>query len=275
VGAPDLGVHGPARLSGPPGPARVETELEPLTRDRRLVVEEVLVVLALSLLPSAFDALISLLSAPVAGISVATFPQITFSNLQLVQQVVDTLFSLAPVALVIHLARRTREGIEPFGLRTDSLGQDLGLGIAGGLGVAGVGLAIYLSALALKINRFVVPVPPLHHWWTVPLVVVGALQAGLFEEIIVVGYLIRRLEQLGWKGVLPVLASALLRGAYHLYQGWGGFTGTFLMGLAFGYAFTRWRRTWPLVVAHVTVDVLAGVGYILYRGHCFWGACIR
>ena len=30
-----------------------------------------------------------------------------------------------------------------------------------------------------------------------------------------------------------VVASALLRGSYHLYQGWGGFVGNAIMGLVF------------------------------------------
>ena len=69
--------------------------------------------------------------------------------------------------------------------------------------------------------------------------------------------------------------SAVLRGSYHLYQGWGGFVGNLILGVAFGSIFLRWRRTWPLVVAHITVDVLAGVAYIAFRGHCFFHACIR
>ncbi|GBC86642.1 hypothetical protein HRbin12_00640 [bacterium HR12] len=38
------------------------------------------------------------------------------------------------------------------------------------------------------------------------------------------------------------------------------------MGLFFGALFVRTRRAWPLVVAHVLLDVGAGVGYLLFRG---------
>ena len=140
--------------------------------------------------------------------------------------------------------------------------------------MAAVGLGIYLGAIALNVNRFVVPIPPLGHWWTVPVLALGALQNGLLEEVVAVGYLIHRLEQVRWPSAAAIGASALLRGTYHLYQGWGGFTGNLALGLAFGYAFTRWRRTWPLVMAHFLVDTLAGIGYIVFRGHCFGSLCI-
>jgi len=183
-------------------------------------------------------------------------------------------FSLAPVALVVHLIRRGRERLESFGLGMATLRQDIGWGALLGLGVAGVGLGLYVASIALNINRFVVPVPPLGHWWTVPILVMGALQNALLEEVVVVGYLIRRLEQIGWTGAAALLASAILRGTYHLYQGWGGFTGNVLLGLAFGFVFLRWRRTWPLVAAHFLVDTLAGVAYIALRGHCYFGVCL-
>jgi membrane protease YdiL (CAAX protease family) len=121
--------------------------------------------------------------------------------------------------------------------------------------------------VALGVNRFVVPVPPLGHWWTVPVLVRTGLEAALGEEVIVVGYLTTRLQQLGLTSAAAVGASALLRGTYHLYQGWGGFAGNLALGLFLGAVFVRTRRTWPLVVAHFLLDVGAGVGYLLFREH--------
>jgi membrane protease YdiL (CAAX protease family) len=228
------------------------------------------IVLALSLLASAVYAIIDLLSAPVnRSIGVATF-----SNVDLARQITAVVFALIPVWLVFHLIRRDGEQPEAFGLGTRSLRSDVGWGVVGGLSVAAVGLAIYLAAIALNVNRFVIPVPPLGHWWTIPVLVLGAAENGLLEEVVVVGFLIRRLEQIGWGPMASVAASAVLRASYHLYQGWGGFTGNLLLGVAFGAAFLRWRRTWPLVVAHVTVDVLAGLAYIVFRGHCLGSLCI-
>jgi membrane protease YdiL (CAAX protease family) len=237
---------------------------------RKLLTEEVLVVLSLSLLASAVFAVIDLLSAPVRR----TVTVRVFANVQLATQLASIVFSLAPVALVLYLIRRGRERLESFGLGVTTMVQDIGWGALLGLGVAGVGLGLYVAAIALNINRFVVPVPPLGHWWTVPVLLLGAMQNALLEEVVVVGYLIRRLEQIGLAGAAALLASAILRGTYHLYQGWGGFAGNVLLGLAFGFVFLRWRRTWPLVAAHFLVDVMAGLAYIALRGHCYFGVCL-
>lgn len=256
------------RGRAPPRPIGAGPVLAP--PERKVVREEVLVVLSLSLLASAVFAVIDLLSHPVTRkVVVRVFP-----NVQLATQLASIVFALAPVWLVVHLARRSDEGLKPFGLGTATLRKDLGWGVLAGLCVSAIGLGLYLGAIALDVNRFVVPVPPLGHWWTVPVLLLGAFENGLLEEVVVVGYLIRRLEQLGWPGNTAVLTSALLRGTYHLYQGWGGFAGNFALGLAFGYAFRRWRRTWPLVTAHFVVDSLAGLAYIAFRGHCFFGACV-
>jgi membrane protease YdiL (CAAX protease family) len=235
-----------------------------------VLAEEVVVVLSLSLLASAVFAFIDFLAAPVSRRVAVRL----FADVQLARQLASIVLDLAPVALVVHLARRTGEGLRPFGLATDAMGRDAGWGLVAGIGVAAAGLGVYLAGLALDVNRFVIPVPPLGHWWTVPILVLGALQNALLEEVVAVGYLIRRLEQTGWSARTAVVTSAVLRGSYHLYQGWSGFVGNLALGLAFGYAFQRWRRTWPLVTAHFVVDVLAGVGYILLRGRCFLDVCV-
>jgi membrane protease YdiL (CAAX protease family) len=235
--------------------------------------EEVLLVLSLSLLPSAIDAVLSYFHAPVnRGIAVTLYP--SFPSFQFLRELLAVVFSVPPAWLVVHLARRSGEGLEAFGLGLRTFRRDVAWGAAAAAVVAAVGLGIYLGAIALNVNRFVVPVPPLGHWWTIPILVLGALQTALLEEIVVLGYLIRRLEQLGWRTLTAVVGSAVLRGSYHLYQGWGGFSGNVALGLAFGYAYSRWRRTWPLIAAHFIVDALAGVGYILFRGHCFGSLCI-
>ena len=264
--APGLGVHGSTSLSqddpasrGFPAPATART-----------LAVELVIVLSLSLLPSAVDSLISLLTAPLAGVSA-----FVYANVQFIEQLTGILFALAPIGLVLYLARRNGEGLQPFGLGTGTLAQDVPLGLLGAVAVCVVGAVVYLAAVSLKINRFVVPVPPLGHWWTIPILVLGAIQAGALEEIVVAAYLIRRLRQLRWSGPAAVLASATLRGSYHLYQGWGGFAGNFLLGVAFGTYFVRRGRAWPLIVAHATVDIVSGLAYIAFRNHCYFGACIR
>jgi uncharacterized protein len=243
---------------------RIDAPVPPPPTDRRTLVEEILVVLSLSVLRPAAFAILSLLEAPIAGVVVAAADQST----EFTRQVLGFLFALAPVFLVIHLVRRDGEGIEVIGLSSDRPARDLARGAALGAVVGLAGIGIYLAAVELGVNRFVMPVPPLGHWWTVPALVLNAVEAGLVEEVIVLAYLITRLRQLAWTPVQAIAASALLRGSYHLYQGWGGFVGNLAMGALFGFLFLRWgRRTWPFVVAHVLLDVGAGVGFILFRDH--------
>jgi membrane protease YdiL (CAAX protease family) len=140
------------------------------------------------------------------------------------------------------------------------------------LAVGLAGIVVYLGAVELGVNRCVVPTPPLGHWWTIPALFLNAIEAAAVEEVVVLGYLITRLQQLTWSAGRAVGASALLRGAYHLYQGWGGFAGNLAMGALFGVLFLRWgRRTWPFFLAHALLDVVAGVGFIFLRDRlpCF------
>ncbi|GIV00321.1 MAG: membrane protein [Actinomycetota bacterium] len=241
---------------------RTALPVPPSGLPRRVLAEEVLVVLSLSLLASAVDAIISLFEAPIAGVVVASVSQ----SRALARQLTGVTFGLAPAWLCWYLVRRSGEGAAGIGLGLDRPRRDLGAGavLAAIVGVAGVG--VYLGSVALGVNRFVVPVPPTGHWWTAPVLVLRAIEAGLVEEVVAVAYLVTRLQQLRATPAAAVGASALLRGAYHLYQGFGGFAGNLAMGLFFGALFVRTRRAWPLVVAHVLLDVGAGVGYLLFRG---------
>lgn len=230
---------------------------------RRTLAEETLVVLSLSLLASAVYAIIHLLEAPISGVRVASVSQTTV----LARQVAGVAFGLAPVWLVLYLVRRDGEGLGAIGLDVDQPRGDLAKGLLLFVVVGIGGIGVYLGSVALGVNRFVVPVPPLGYWWTVPVLLLRAAEAALLEEVIVVGYLVTRLQQLRIGPAAAVGASALLRASYHLYQGLGGFFGNLVMGLLFGLVFVRTRRTWPLVIAHFLLDVAAGVGFLLFREH--------
>jgi membrane protease YdiL (CAAX protease family) len=224
--------------------------------------EEIIVVLSLSLLASAVYAIIDLLSAPVSGITRVVYPQVGLAT-----QLAEIAFGLAPVWLVLHLLRRDRETPASIGLTRDPPLLALGSGALIALVVGTVGFGVYLLSVALGINRFVVPVPPIGHWWTIPILILGSIAAALLEEVVVIGYLITKLRRIGWGVVAAVSLSALLRASYHLYQGLGGFIGNLALGLFFGWLFVRRKRLWPLIIAHFLVDLAAGVGYLLFRNH--------
>jgi len=231
----------------------------------RVLGHEVLLVLGLSLAASAAYALVSLLSAPVKGVVAPLFSQAS-----LPYQLLDVATSLVPVALVAHFLARSGGSLASLGLDLRHPGADAAWGVVLAAGVGAVGLVVYATAVELGVNRTVVPVPPTGHWWTVPVLLLAALRSGLLEEVVVCGYLLRRLDQLGWSPPRALAASALLRAAYHLYQGLGGFVGNLALGLLFGGIYQRRGRTTPLVVAHFLVDASAGLGYLALRGKVSW-----
>jgi membrane protease YdiL (CAAX protease family) len=147
--------------------------------------------------------------------------------------------------------------------RTASGDVGWGVGLAALIGIPGLGL--YYLARALDLNATVVPSGLTDYWWTIPVLVLAAAQNAVLEEVVAVGYLITRLRQLGL-GEWPTLAaSAVLRGSYHLYQGFGAFVGNVVMGLVFGYFYQRRGRVLPLIVAHTLIDIVAFVGYAVLR----------
>ena len=95
-----------------------------------------------------------------------------------------------------------------------------------------------------------VPVELDDTWWRIPVLLAAAFANGWAEEVIVVAFLLTRLRQLRVNPVAALVASSLLRGAYHLYQGFGAGLGNVAMGLVFGYVWRRTGRLWPLIIAH-------------------------
>jgi membrane protease YdiL (CAAX protease family) len=180
----------------------------------------------------------------------------------LVYQLLAVLFDLVPVALVVFLLwsatrpRLQRLGIDARHPVRDALG---GIGLAAAIGIPGIG--VYLGGRALGISVDVVANALDTYWWTVPVLLLSALRAALTEEVIVVGYLYARLADLGWGRWRIIVGSALLRGSYHLYQGFGAFVGNAAMGVVFGWLYLRFGRLVPLVVAHFVLDAAIFIGY--------------
>jgi membrane protease YdiL (CAAX protease family) len=137
-------------------------------------------------------------------------------------------------------------------------------------GIGGTGLLLYLGARAAGANLTVVPEALPDVWWKIPVLIASAVQNAVLEEVIVVGYLLRRLGQLGWTPMAALVASSVLRGSYHLYQGIGGFFGNVAMGVVFVLLYRRWGRVGPLVAAHALIDIVAFVGYALLAGRVDW-----
>jgi len=240
--------------------------LEPES-DRRLW-GELLIVLSLSLGASAVYSLVAIvnrLTREVAlGDQTATLnpPRDERPIFDLIYQLLGVFFDLMPVVLVCwllwstarpHLGRLGIDGSRPWRDTRDGLGLALVIGLPG--------IGVYLLGRELGLTVTVVPTALDEHWWTVPVLLLSAARAGIVEEVIVVGYLFARLRDLRWGPWAIILASALLRATYHLYQGFGAFVGNFAMGLLFGWLYTRFGRVLPLVIAHFIIDAVIFIGY--------------
>ncbi|MFV2196917.1 CPBP family intramembrane glutamic endopeptidase [Nocardiopsis sp. LOL_012] len=243
----------------------------------RLLRGEVLCVLALSLIPAAVYAVIAF-----AGVLTAPEPlseqTASLVNprandrpwLDLSRQLASVAFALVPVLLAVHLLQRTGEGARTIGFDVRRPGPDLAAGAALAAVIGAGGLAVYVFSWQLGLTVTVRPSSLDGNWWDVPVLVLQAAKNGILEEVIVVGYLLHRLGQLGWSPWKAVLASSVLRAFYHLYQGVGMFFGNLVMGLVFGWFYTRYGRVMPLVVAHTLIDIVAFVGSVYLIGRVDW-----
>jgi membrane protease YdiL (CAAX protease family) len=237
---------------------------------RRRLTVEVWIVLGLSLGRSAVYAMVNMLDrltlGPALADQTATINQTINARpwLDVIYQVLAIGFALVPVALALYLLSADgRSAVRQIGLTFARPWRDLGiaLGLAAAIGVPG--LALYAVGRVLGITVQVQPTTIDEHWWTISLLILLALKNALLEEVVAVGYLMERLRQLRWSLPAIIAASALLRGTYHLYQGWGAFAGNVVMGVVFAWYYHRSRRVMPLVVAHTVMDLTVFVGYAL------------
>src|SRR6266498_32853 len=91
--------------------AGAEPPAGPVLPPRRVLRDEVLLVLGLSLAASAAYALVDLLSAPLRGVAAPLF-----ANTALIYQLLDLATSMIPVLLVLHFLGRSRESAASIGL---------------------------------------------------------------------------------------------------------------------------------------------------------------
>lgn len=248
-------------------PVTVSTE----KATRRLLSTEMAIVLLLSLGQSAVYALLSIIEKSTRPIPLNQ--QTTALNnsatpdrpwLDLAYQLAWMTFPLMPVVLALYLLatqHRPEEGpwrVMGFELRRPGLDLAWGFGVFAVIGVAG--LAFYVVAVEIGINTQVSTANLASNWWTVPVLVLRAVMNGVLEEVLMIGYLFTRWAQTGGRMWVVVVVSAFIRGGYHLYQGFGGFIGNLVMGLAFGWLYLRTRRVMPLVITHSLLNIVAFLG---------------
>lgn len=238
------------------------------TASRRRLWGEILIVLGLSLGASAVYSVVAIVNRLTQKTALSqqtatlNAPLSTRELFDLIYQFLAIFFDLVPVALVGFLLWQTaRPHLGRLGLDFRRPGRDgaTGLGLALVIGIPGIGLYLLGRAIGITVN--VIPTALDEHWWTIPILLLSAARAGITEEVIVIGYLFARLRDLGWGRWTIILSTAVLRGTYHLYQGFGAFVGNIAMGVLFGWLYSRTGRVLPLVIAHFVIDAAIFVGY--------------
>lgn len=257
--------------------AAVETE-PPVTRPRYGL--ELLAVLGVTFGTSGLYALLDFIRDQVTiqhGLGftkVATGPIKSSASqyqwLDILFQVADIATGVLPAFLAVVLLMRSPGGpglgIGLDRLRLKEVAQ--GAGFAALIGIPGLGLVYVARQLGLNAQIVVTNFPDV--WYRVPTLILDAFQQGIAEEIVVAAYVLTRLRQLGWTNSRALVTASLIRGSYHLYQGYGGFIGNAIMGLIFGWWFQRTRRVWPLIIAHSLIDAASFVGYVYLHDRVSW-----
>lgn len=251
-----------------------ETSVRPLSPS--LIRWEIFAVFAVSLGASALNALLSLIGSllapqPLSGQqALLVGSQAANHWLDLALQLATIAENLAPVVLVIYLLVRSADSPAAIGLDATEPARDGVRGAVLAAIIGGAGLGLYVIAFKLGVSLNVVPESLPAIWWRIPVLALYAFQNGMLEETVVLGYLLTRLDQLGVRPWKAVAISAILRGSYHLYQGFGGFLGNATMGVIFGVLFRRWRRVTPMIIAHTLIDGGAFIGYVVLHGKVSW-----
>lgn len=254
-----------------------QEEATPRTLTPRQIRWEIFVVFAVSLGASGLYAFVSLIGSLTAPKALGQQQAVLNGSLapgrpllDLFLQLTNIAIGFAPVVLVLYLMSRSGEGPSDLGLDTSQPGRDVLRGVILAALIGGSGLALYLAAykLGFALNVVAESLPAV--WWRIPVLVLSAAHNGILEEIVVLGYLLNRLDQLGMRPSRAIALSAVLRGSYHLYQGFGGFIGNAIMGVIFGILYKRWGRVTPMIIAHTLIDTGAFVGYATLHGHVSW-----
>jgi membrane protease YdiL (CAAX protease family) len=170
---------------------------------------------------------------------------------------------LGAAALVCYLLWRSGEGVRGINLGTSRLRMDLALLLPVFVVVMwapqrfGDHILPWLHLQGFGIIRY----PDLHSRAFQTLVQIpGSVSAGIVEEIVVLGFLVRRLEQRGYNATVVVAIAVAVRVSYHLYYGWNAIP-IALWALVSVLVYRRVRRLLPFILCHIAWDAIIPVEY--------------
>jgi len=268
----------PADGTRPPGVAPRGPRLAPVERfdfpvplpslTRRSLVWETRLVMVAFLWPVVTSAVVTFAEG-VAGVHLTRYANLVAGNsaFNFTFGIVAYLPVAAVVPLALFLLARTGQPPSWLGLGAPRFTIDVvpGLGLAAAAFGCEVVAVVVLAPLLRAANQLVNQVPTGHvPTYFVVYGLVVSLTTAVTEEVLVNGYLITRLGQLGWSPTAALALSLVLRTSYHVYYGLG-----FLLTIPFGYLVTRsfqkHRRLNRTIAAHFLYDASLSV-YALTTG---------
>jgi membrane protease YdiL (CAAX protease family) len=91
------------------------------------------------------------------------------------------------------------------------------------------------------------------------LIIVFIILNSIFEEALLIGYLFKRLAKL--HPVIIIILSVFIREIYHTYQGWTSAIIIIPLGIVFGYYYYKYRKLWPLIIAHSIRNIITFLSF--------------
>ena len=184
----------------------------------------------------------------------------TFTNTQLSSVLVTELLQFAFLGWFLKVRGWT---LEKFSLKPTWKGTGLGLGLL---------VATYaLFVIAQLVGQHLLPIdmnsaaalyPKGAKDLDLQVIFLTSVVNGAYEELFVAGYVITVLTPVRgpWTAINVSTGIRLL---YHLYQGPIGILAIVPLGILFGWVYVRTRALWPLIVAHVLLDIVGLAYYTL------------
>jgi membrane protease YdiL (CAAX protease family) len=197
----------------------------------------------------------SIMSLGTGGeISAASGGTLVFNNQALIQVVV---FELVQSVFLVWFLNVRGWTLEKLGLAITWRGTGWGwmLMLATYVLLMGVHTIADWAMPAAQMHAAAARLPAADKNLSMELVFLASTVNGIFEETFVAGYIITALREP--RGVWTAInVSTVVRLLYHLYQGPLGILSVVPMGLLYGYFYTRTRQLWPLILAHVLIDII-------------------
>jgi membrane protease YdiL (CAAX protease family) len=198
-------------------------------------------------------------------------------GLSLTLAIAIVISEFAAAGLVVFLLIRNGEALQSIGLSGHRFRKDLALILPVWFFVQlipqGVGSALLHG---FHIQRYSVVSPALPAAF-LAVALLKSLQAAVVEEIVVLGYLVRRLEQRGYSAAAVVVIAVLVRASYHLYYG-VGILPIVLWAIASVVVYRKIRRLLPFIICHFAWDASIAInGYsktaaVIFNGIFFISA---